>query len=155
MRVATSQFSRVSYTEAIEILQEAVKAGQKFEYPVEWGFDLQTEHERYLTERQTKIESFSGSVKPLDILYVDHERIVFGSFDENFQLSCGAEYALKLSFSLHEGPVASRDVFATCAPAKVYSAEAGGRTCADCVYTSLQEEDRRFIYEKATKNLCA
>ena len=35
--VATSQFSRVSYTEAIEILQEAVKAGQKFEYPVEWG----------------------------------------------------------------------------------------------------------------------
>ena len=49
--VATSQFSRVSYTEAIEILQEAVKAGQKFEYPVEWGIDLQTEHERYLTEQ--------------------------------------------------------------------------------------------------------
>ncbi len=109
---------------------------------------------RYLTERETRIKSFSGSVKPLDILYVDHERIVFGSGDENFQLSRGAEYALKLSFSLHEGPVASRDVFATCAPAKVYSAEAGSRTCADCVYTSLQEEDLRFIYEKATKNLC-
>ena len=110
---------------------------------------------RYLTERQTKIESFSGSVKPLDILYVDHERIVFGSVDENFQLSHGAEYALKLSFSLREGPVASRDAFATCTPAKVYRADEGGRTCADCVYTSLQEEDRRFIYEKATKNLCA
>ena len=109
---------------------------------------------RYLTERQTKIESFSGSVKPLDILYVDHERIVFGSVDENFQLSRGAEYALKLSFSLRKGPVARRDVFATCAPAKVYRADSGSRTCADCVYTSLQEEDLRFIYEKATKNLC-
>ena len=109
---------------------------------------------RYLTERETRIKSFSGSVKPLDILYVDHERIVFGSTDENFQLSRGAEYALKLSFSLKKGPVAKRDVFATCVPAKIYRADGGSRTCADCVYTSLQEEDLRFIYEKATKNLC-
>lgn len=37
----------MTYTEAIDILQ---KSGEKFEYPVEWGMDLQTEHERYLTE---------------------------------------------------------------------------------------------------------
>ena len=42
-----SKFGRITYTEAIEILK---KSGQKFDYPVEWGIDLQTEHERYLAE---------------------------------------------------------------------------------------------------------
>ncbi|MCH4006551.1 MAG: asparagine--tRNA ligase [Eubacterium sp.] len=45
--VINSPFERVTYTEAIKLLQES---GQKFDYPVEWGIDLQTEHERYLTE---------------------------------------------------------------------------------------------------------
>ena len=42
------KFERIDYTEAISILQ---KAGQSFEFPVEWGMDLQTEHERYLAEK--------------------------------------------------------------------------------------------------------
>ena len=46
--VASSDFARVSYTEAIEILQ---KSGEDFKYPVSWGCDLQTEHERYLSEK--------------------------------------------------------------------------------------------------------
>ena len=46
--VASADFGHVTYTEAIEILQNAPV---KFEYPVEWGCDLQTEHERYLTEQ--------------------------------------------------------------------------------------------------------
>ena len=45
--VANSDFGRVTYTEAVELLK---KSGHEFEYPVEWGIDLQTEHERYLTE---------------------------------------------------------------------------------------------------------
>lgn len=49
--VASSDFARVSYTEAIEILEGAAKNGTAFEYPVSWGCDLQTEHERYLTEQ--------------------------------------------------------------------------------------------------------
>lgn len=49
--VATADFVRVPYTEAIEILQ---KSGKSFEYPVAWGSDLQTEHERYLTEDHFK-----------------------------------------------------------------------------------------------------
>jgi len=49
--VATSDFGRVTYTEAIEILK---KCGENFEYPIEWGSDLQTEHERYLTEKVFK-----------------------------------------------------------------------------------------------------
>ncbi len=46
--IRNSSFGRVTYTEAVELLK---KSGEKFEYPVEWGIDLQTEHERYLTEK--------------------------------------------------------------------------------------------------------
>ena len=42
-----SEYSKVTYTDAIKLLKES---GQTFQYPVEWGCDLQTEHERYLTE---------------------------------------------------------------------------------------------------------
>ena len=56
--VASSDFARVSYTDAIEILEGAVAAGHKFEYPVSWGCDLQTEHERYLTEEHFHLPTF-------------------------------------------------------------------------------------------------
>ena len=46
--VATSDFARITYTEAIDILE---KNNDKFEFKVSWGADLQTEHERYLTEK--------------------------------------------------------------------------------------------------------
>ena len=49
--VANSDFGRVSYTEAVEILK---KVNDKFDYKVDWGTDLQTEHERYLTEQVFK-----------------------------------------------------------------------------------------------------
>ncbi|MDD6880934.1 MAG: asparagine--tRNA ligase, partial [Firmicutes bacterium] len=45
--IVNADFGRVSYTEAVEILKKSCK---EFQYPVEWGIDLQTEHERYLTE---------------------------------------------------------------------------------------------------------
>ena len=47
-KIVNSEFTRITYTKAIELLLES---GQKFEYPVEWGCDLQTEHERYITEQ--------------------------------------------------------------------------------------------------------
>ena len=46
-KVVNSDFVRLPYTEAVEILQ---KSGRKFDFPVEWGIDLQSEHERFLTE---------------------------------------------------------------------------------------------------------
>lgn len=46
--IVGSDFARVTYTEAIKILKES---GVTFEYPIDWGSDLQTEHERYLTEK--------------------------------------------------------------------------------------------------------
>ena len=46
--ILNNEFGRVTYTEAVELL---LKSGHEFEFPVEWGIDLQTEHERYLTEQ--------------------------------------------------------------------------------------------------------
>ncbi len=46
--IVNSEFAQITYTKAVEILRES---GEKFEYPVAWGSDLQTEHERYLTEK--------------------------------------------------------------------------------------------------------
>jgi len=46
--IVNSEFGHITYTEAIELLK---KANHQFEYPVEWGSDLQTEHERYITEK--------------------------------------------------------------------------------------------------------
>ncbi len=58
-------FERVNYADALEILK---KSGQKFQFPVEWGLDLQTEHERFLTEQHFKkpivIMNYPEEIKP-------------------------------------------------------------------------------------------
>ncbi|KMT21127.1 asparagine--tRNA ligase [Clostridium cylindrosporum] len=61
--VVSSDFAKITYTEAIDIL---LKSGEKFEYPVEWGIDLQTEHERYITEKVFKKPVFVSDY-PKDI----------------------------------------------------------------------------------------
>ena len=53
--LAASDYKKVTYTEAVELLK---KSGADFKYPVEWGIDLQTEHERYLTEEVYKAPIF-------------------------------------------------------------------------------------------------
>jgi asparaginyl-tRNA synthetase len=63
--IAKSEFLRVPYTEAIDIL---LKSGQAFEFPVKWGMDLQTEHERFLTEKHfqkpTILFDYPKAIKP-------------------------------------------------------------------------------------------
>ena len=62
--VVDNKFERISYTTAIEILQGS---GEKFEFPVCWGVDLQTEHERYLVERKFNkpviVTDYPGAIK--------------------------------------------------------------------------------------------
>ncbi|MDC0049475.1 asparagine--tRNA ligase [Verrucomicrobia bacterium] len=63
--VSSQAFQRISYTEAVKILEGAE---MKFEYPVEWGMNLQTEHERFLTEEHFKspvtVHDYPKSIKP-------------------------------------------------------------------------------------------
>ncbi len=63
--ILKTDFLRVSYTEAVDILE---KSGQAFEYPVKWGIDLQSEHERFLTEKHFKntviLHDYPRTLKP-------------------------------------------------------------------------------------------
>jgi asparaginyl-tRNA synthetase len=63
--IAASQFQRVSYTEAVAVLE---KSGKTFEFPVKWGSDLQAEHERFLTEEHFKkpviLHDYPRTIKP-------------------------------------------------------------------------------------------
>ncbi len=49
-----SSFEKMTYTEAVDLLEKAIAGGRKFEFPVKWGLDLQSEHERYLTEEHVR-----------------------------------------------------------------------------------------------------
>ncbi len=103
--VAESSFERLPYTTAIEIL---IASGQKFEYPVSWGLDLQSEHERYLVEKHFKrpviltdyprdIKAFymkqnedGKTVRAMDVLFPRIGEIIGGSQrEENYDKLLG------------------------------------------------------------------
>jgi asparaginyl-tRNA synthetase len=75
--IVASEFARLPYTEAVDILS---RSGQSFEYPVEWGRDLQAEHERYLTERHCKrpviLFDYPRAIKPFYMRANDDGRTV-------------------------------------------------------------------------------
>lgn len=100
--ILASPFERLAYTEAVEIL---VSSGKKFEYPVSWGTDLQSEHERYLVENHfqrpviltdypKEIKAFymkqnpdGKTVRAMDVLFPKIGEIIGGSQrEENFDL---------------------------------------------------------------------
>ena len=69
--VIGTEFVRLEYTEGIRILEQAVKDGVQFEYPVYWGVDLQREHERYLVEKHfCKPVILTGYPKDIKAFYM-------------------------------------------------------------------------------------
>ncbi len=100
--VIKGSFKRLSYTEGVEILEEAIRSGKKtFEFPVGWGLDLQSEHERYLVEEHfqcpviltdypKEIKSFymkmnedGKTVRGMDVLFPKIGEIIGGSERES------------------------------------------------------------------------
>jgi asparaginyl-tRNA synthetase len=75
--ITENDFIRLPYTEAVDILQ---KSGQKFEFPVNWGTDLQSEHERFLTEQHFKqpviLHDYPRTIKPFYMRCNDDEKTV-------------------------------------------------------------------------------
>ena len=71
--VMKAEFERISYTDAIKLLEDSK---EKFEYPVKWGVDMQTEHERYLTEKAIKkptiVYDYPETIKPF-YMYVNDD----------------------------------------------------------------------------------
>ena len=95
--VVKHDFVRLTYTEGIKILEEAIQKGHKFEFPVYWGVDLASEHERYLVEEHFKkpviltdypkeIKAFymkmnddNKTVRAMDVLFPQIGEIIGGS----------------------------------------------------------------------------
>ena len=76
-QIVKAPFKRLTYTEAVELLEAS---DQTFEFPVEWGIDLQAEHERWLTEEQFKcpvvLYDYPKSIKPFYMRVNDDDRTV-------------------------------------------------------------------------------
>jgi asparaginyl-tRNA synthetase len=75
--IIDNRFERIEYAEAIDILK---KSGKKFEFPVEWGLDLQSEHERYITEehigRPVVVMNYPTEIKAFYMRLNDDEKTV-------------------------------------------------------------------------------
>lgn len=109
---------------------------------------------KFLTDDYVqKMDAMENRKKPLYVLYVDHERIVLGYDFTTYNFVLKDEYGLKFSFLLKNTPIISRDVFVTASVNKIYKTTDEKKFCVDLKYTTMQEEDLRFLYEKATKNL--
>lgn len=107
---------------------------------------------RYLAEQKEHIQSVQGRQEPLDIVFVNHERIVFASKKNNMDLKNGTEYALEMKFPLPK-PLSERNIFVTCCVEDNYSDDSDTFNCAVCRYTSIKQEDLRFLYEKCTNEI--
>ena len=104
---------------------------------------------RYLAHdaaEDAEIRANADHAAPPTVLYVSHERIVLGCTLGGYRLTAGSEYALKLGFPL-QTPVRERTVYLTCRAEAAYESDDGKRTCAVCRYTSIKEEDVRFLYD--------
>ena len=81
--VVKEKFVRLPYTEGIKILEEAVAKGRKFEFPVSWGMDLASEHERYLVEEHFKcpviMTDYPKDIKAFYMKINDDDRTVQGT----------------------------------------------------------------------------
>ena len=81
--VVAEEFVRLPYTEGIKILEEAVANGHKFEFPVSWGMDLASEHERFLVEEHFKkpviMTDYPKEIKAFYMKINDDDRTVQGT----------------------------------------------------------------------------
>jgi len=79
-RFLASPFERMEYREAVAVLEKAAAGGEKFEFTPKWGVDLQSEHERYLTEKHVKapvvVENYPKEIKAFYMRLNDDEKTV-------------------------------------------------------------------------------
>jgi asparaginyl-tRNA synthetase len=116
--ITENEFVRLSYTEAVEILKAS---GQEWEFPVDWGTDLQAEHERYLVEKHfhkpviltdypkeikafyMKMNEDNRTVRAMDVLFPKIGEIIGGSQrEENLE---------RLTSRIHELGIPEKDVW--------------------------------------------
>lgn len=114
---------------------------------------------KFLVSKAENIDSIQGRAVPLDILYLNDNSIILGLKKGTFPLQKGSEYPISLFVTL---PIGKREIFITMYVSRVYESSSffasdnsfdSNKTIAVCRFTSIKEEDRRFLFEKLYKKV--
>lgn len=108
---------------------------------------------RYLASSIKLFRPLQNRADNPEVLYVNHEYLVFGNSSAKLDFKENLEFDLKLAFPLDIKPISVRDVYAHCTVHAVYKSDDGSKECAVCKLDIEKEEDVRFVYEMSTKNL--
>lgn len=115
---------------------------------------------KFLSATYNEIKSVQGRFSPLQILYINDGMIILGLEDGDFPLQLKSEYPISIFVDL---PIGKREIFVTIFVSRIYTNKdfspkqannnSSKRTVAICKYTSIKEEDRRFLFEKIYNSL--
>lgn len=145
-----SGFSVVVYYE------NGSKTGQKIDihceldesFPLFVKSDCKSCVDKYLSSKsEEKVESIEGRIHAPKVIYLDSERIVFGARKNDMPFSHGCEYAVLLRFPI-AGPIKERKVYLSCIIEEMFENYECNRLCACAKFTSIREEDARFLGDK-------
>ena len=119
-------------------------------FPLFEHTDLNSRIEKYLSEcdsAEQEGEAIAGRIHSPSVIHVDSKNIVFASRKIDMPFTSGAEYALLLRFPI-SGPIKERKVYASCVINRIYENFECDRLCACAVFSSMREEDERFLEDK-------
>lgn len=135
-------------TKAKKYLEKAVMTSRSIGNSIGNGLHL-INVSKYLSQEQLNEEtSIEGRKTPPAIIYIDHEKIVFAGKKENITLEIGLEYAIKLGFPIVNSPIKERTVYLTFVVENIFENDETTKACAICKYTSIKEEDVRYLHDK-------
>lgn len=132
------------------------KNGQKIDircrfderFPLFVKSDFKKIVDRYLSEKvQEEVESIEGRLHAPKVIYLDSRSIVFAAKKSEMSLAHGRQYALLLRFPI-AGPIKERKVFLTCIIEDMFENYDCNRLCACARFSSIREEDERFLSDK-------
>lgn len=104
--------------------------------------------DRYLSEKTTdQIESIADRIHAPKVIYLDSQRIVFAAKKNDMSLTHGCEYAVLLRFPI-SGPIKDRKVYLSCIVDDMFENYECNRLCACAKFSSIREEDERFLSDK-------
>lgn len=117
-------------------------------FPLFARSDYKQRIETYFSEPASQQnESIANRIHAPLVIYADSERIVFAAKKTDMPLSLGAEYAVLVRFPI-AGPIKERKVYLTCLVENIFENYECDRLCACAVFSSVREEDRRFLEDK-------
>ena len=110
---------------------------------------------RYLAENdvenelnKNEIKSIEDRKNPPDIIYIDHERIVFAGNSKDMVFSEETDYSILLGFPIYQGPIKERTVYASFTVDNIFYNHEKRNYCAVCSYKDIKKEDVRYLEDK-------